>query len=75
MFHFEKVFTSISLAKLASKYNSKILIRYKNNIVNAKSVTGILTSGIKWNKTIIIIVQGDDEEVAMEGLITFLKKL
>ncbi len=66
--------TAIAIAQKASEWKSKINIRYKEEIINAKSMTAILNSEIKWNMTIEVIASGEDEAVAVLEFVSFLRE-
>lgn len=61
--------------RTSSKYKSDIFIEKGNFKVNAKSIMGIMAMGISEGDEIDIIVDGADEEKAMEGIVEFLKSL
>jgi phosphotransferase system HPr (HPr) family protein len=54
--------------QVAGKYESQILIESDNKKVNAKSIMGVLSLGIKAGDSIFIIVNGVDEKEALEAL-------
>ena len=58
------------LATTASKYKCNITLFVNDKKINAKSVLNIMSAGIKGNSEIIIECDGEDEELAMEDLIT-----
>ena len=57
----------------ANKYESEIEIEFKGNIVNGKSIIGIMSLGAFPGEKISVIANGSDEEKAVEELIGFLK--
>ncbi|MGO1468868.1 MAG: HPr family phosphocarrier protein [Tissierella sp.] len=57
----------------ANKYESEIEIEFKGNIVNGKSIIGIMSLGAFPGEKISIIASGSDENKAVEELINFLK--
>lgn len=52
----------------ANKFKSNIKVEKNGKLVNAKSILGILSLGIECGTTIIITVEGEDEEEAMKSL-------
>ncbi len=60
--------------QIASKYNSTISVKKDNEIVNGKSIMGILMLGANHKSKIILIVEGDDAAPSMEELEAFLSK-
>ena len=57
----------------ANKYESEIEIEFKGNIVNGKSIIGIMSLGAFPGEKISVIANGSDEEKAVEELVDFLK--
>ena len=60
--------TAAMFAKQAANFSSAIKIEFNNKSVNGKSMLAIMTLGIKFNDTIEIKIDGEDEEVAMKSL-------
>lgn len=61
------------LAKLAMKYKCDINIKANGKIINAKSILGIMSAGIKQNTDIEIVCSGEDEEKAIESILEGFK--
>ena len=62
------------LCKNAMEYSSVITFKYGGeNIANAKSVLSVLGACIKSGDEIELICEGDDEEAALEGIITLIE--
>ena len=57
------------LAKLASAFKSNINLNVDGKTVNAKSILGIMSLGIKANTEIEIECDGEDEDKAMEEIL------
>ena len=57
------------LAKLASKFQCNINIILGEKMVNAKSILGIMSLGVKVNTEIEIQCDGEDEEEALKEII------
>lgn len=57
------------LCKEAMQFKSHITFRYRNNIVNAKSVLSVLGACIKSGDEIEMICEGEDEEKALAVMI------
>lgn len=57
----------------ANKYESEIEIEFNGNIVNGKSIIGIMSLGAFHGEQIAIIANGSDENKAVEELVYFLK--
>ena len=60
--------TAALFVHTASKYDSQILIEKNNKKINAKSIIGVLSLGVKQNETINVIIMGSDEVTAGEAL-------
>ena len=58
--------------QIASKYESHISILLTDKQVNAKSIMGMMSLGAIKGQEITLLVDGEDEEEAMEALTTFL---
>lgn len=60
------------LVQEANQYKSTIKLQYKENEINAKSIMGVmilrLAPGVEMN----ITVDGEDEELAVQGMKNFL---
>lgn len=54
--------------QVASRYDSQILIECGNKKVNAKSIMGVLSLGIKQGDSIYVIANGKDETGAISAL-------
>ena len=52
----------------ANTYNSTIWVEKDDRRVNAKSPLGVLSLGIAKGMTIVLTAEGQDEELAIEGL-------
>ena len=52
----------------ANTYNSSIWVEKDDRKVNAKSLLGVLSLGIAKGMTIVLVADGTDEELALEGL-------
>lgn len=61
--------------KITSKFKSDIFLKKKNMKLNAKSIMGILSTGIIGGEKIEIIVDGIDEKEAIKEIEEFLENL
>lgn len=59
----------------ASRYKSNIKIKTANTEVEGKSILGILSLGLTAGSTFQLIVDGEDEEEAVENLEALLVNL
>lgn len=60
---------SASLVKLASKFESDFFIQLRGYKVNGKSILGVMTLAAECGAELELIVDGKDEEIAMEKLV------
>ena len=58
--------------QIASKYESHISILLTDKQVNAKSIMGMMSLGAIRGQEITLLVDGEDEEEAMEALVKFM---
>ena len=56
----------------ANSYKSTILVEKDDRKVNAKSLLGVLSLGIAQGMTITLIADGQDEEAALNGLVSLI---
>jgi len=59
-------------AKEAAKYKSNVMIEKENSRVSGKSMVAILTLGITMGTKIKLIVEGEDEGIAMDKLVNLI---
>lgn len=58
--------------QVASRYESQILIECENKKVNAKSIMGVLSLGIRQGESIYVLANGKDEREALSALETLV---
>lgn len=64
-----------NLCREAMKFKCKVNFSYgSNNTANAKSVLSVLGACIKYGDEITLICEGEDEEEALQVLITYIKE-
>ncbi len=56
----------------ANCYKSTILVEKDDRKVNAKSLLGVLSLGIAKGMTVTLIAEGQDEEAAIDGLVSLV---
>ena len=61
------------LIQKATGYRCKVKIAKDQQEVNAKSLLGVLSLGIAKGMTVTITTDGEDEEEAMEGILTLIR--
>lgn len=62
-----------NLCNEALKYDSHIEFRYKDHIINLKSILGVLGACVKYGSEIELVCDGRDEKKALEALLGVLK--
>lgn len=62
-----------NLCKEAVKYKSQVTFKYRNNVTNAKSVLSVLAACVKQGDEIELCCAGDDEEEAMNNLVSIIE--
>lgn len=60
------------LVQVASQFDSRIYVECGDRKVNAKSIMGMMTLGLDTGEEVIVSVEGDDEENAMNDIEKFL---
>ncbi len=60
------------LVQVASQYDSSIYLETEGKKVNAKSIMGMMSLGLDTGEKIVAVVDGSDEEAAVEGIEKFL---
>jgi phosphocarrier protein len=61
------------LCKAARNYESKITYECHGRTANAKSVLSVLGTSVKCGEEIVIICEGEDEQQALEAMVTVVK--
>ncbi len=56
------------IAQLANKFVSEITLEKDSIVVNAKSIMGVITMAAGYNTTIVLKVEGDDEQEAVVAI-------
>jgi phosphocarrier protein len=56
------------IVRTASKYESEVFLRRDRYEINAKSVIGVMTLAAEQGATLMLVVEGDDEEDAADAL-------
>ena len=60
------------LVQVASQYDSSVYVECENKKVNAKSIMGMMTLGLSAGEDVTVIVDGSDEETAMDNIEKYL---
>lgn len=62
------------LVQVAGKFDSEIILEYKERSVNMKSIMGVMSLGVGKNADITISATGRDENDAIKTLTEVMKK-
>ncbi len=60
------------LVQVASHYESSVYVESENKRVNAKSIMGMMTLGLAAGEQVTVVVDGSDEEAAMDNIEKYL---
>lgn len=60
------------LVQVASKYDSSVYLEADEKKVNAKSIMGMMSLGLDAGEKVTVIVDGEDENTAMEDMEKYL---
>ena len=69
-----KASTAASFVQIANLYDSQVLIEFSNKKINAKSIMGVLSLGVKNGDSIFVFANGKDEQEAADALAAFVQK-
>ena len=61
------------LVQTATKFNSSIYLEKENERINGKSIMGVISLGATYKTKLKIIAEGDDEQEAVDALITLFE--
>ncbi|MCL2209211.1 MAG: HPr family phosphocarrier protein [Treponema sp.] len=59
---------SALLVQTTKNFRSNIYIKKNNDMINAKSIMGIITLGASYGTELKVIAEGEDEEAAVEAI-------
>lgn len=60
------------LVQEASKYESSTYLQVGGKKVNAKSIMGMMSLGLDTGEKVTVMVEGSDEQAALEGIEKYL---
>jgi phosphocarrier protein HPr len=63
-----------ALVQTAARFKSQIFIEREDRKINAKSLMGVLSLGLRKGENIEIFVLGDDENEAMEAIVDLAER-
>ena len=69
-----KAKAAANFVQVANQFDSQILIEFTNKKINAKSIMGLLSLGVKQNESIYVFANGNDEKEAVEALAELAEK-
>ncbi len=56
------------VVQVSSKYDAKVVIEYKENTVDAKSILGLMSLAVPFGKDIKVIAEGNESEKALNAI-------
>lgn len=59
---------SSMIVKVASNYECEVYLGTKNNMINAKSIMGVMTLGAGFGTELLLRTEGEDEQQALEEI-------
>lgn len=65
--------TAALFVQVASRYEAQILVEYENKKINAKSIMGVLSLGVKPGDSLFVSANGKDEQDAVDGIGELIK--
>jgi len=65
--------TAAQVVEVAQRYQSRMMIEHDQKIVNAKSMLGLLSLGMDDQQGMILLVEGEDEQAAMDAMLALLQ--
>lgn len=68
-----KAKAAASFVQVANQFDSQILIEFSNKKINAKSIMGLLSLGVKHGESIYIFANGKDEKEAVAALVELVE--
>ena len=63
------------LVSLVKKYGSRISLIRDNKTANAKSIINVLTLDLNQGAQVLVRAEGEDEQEAIEAVVTYLAEL
>ena len=69
-----KAKAAASFVQIANQFDSQILIEFANKKINAKSIMGLLSLGVKYGESVYVFANGKDEKDAVAALVDLVEK-
>lgn len=63
-----------NIVKRAMRFDSDIFFEVGTRKINAKSLMGVISMGLKEGDKVMVIVKGDDQDEALEDLINMFER-
>ena len=60
------------LVQVACRYDSEIILESNNRRINAKSIMGLMTLGVRAGESVTVHADGSDEEDAVDKIEAYL---
>ena len=62
------------IVQTANRFDSQISFEKDDDRINGKSIMGIITLGAGYNTTLKVIAEGEDENEALDAIVTLFEK-
>lgn len=62
------------LVKEASEYRSTVMVLSGSRAADAKRIMSIMSLGVKHGTEVTVVIEGEDEDAALEGMKAFFQK-
>lgn len=56
------------VVRLAAQHSSDLFVSYDNARINAKSIMGLMMLAVEKGGTVLVEIEGEDEEILMERI-------
>lgn len=57
------------LVDIAKRYESKVELIFRDRVVDAKSIMGVITLGAQKDNVLDVVITGEDETQALEAIV------
>ncbi len=66
--------TSAALVVCANRFVSKIELHARGKVIDVRRILAVMSSGLVCGDVVTLVVSGDDEEAAMQALLTLFSE-
>ncbi len=61
------------LVQAASKYEVDITLHYKDEVIDLKSILGLMSLAVPSGKDVVVVAEGDQAEIAINEIASILE--